>query len=936
MLPNEDQCAIAEMARQFARERLKPFAEQWSREHRYPAEAIGDMAALGFFGMLVPEQWGGSDTGYLAYAMALEEIAAGDGTCSTIMSVHNSVGCVPILRFGNDQQKRDFLGPLARGEQIGAFALTEPQAGSDASSLRTRARRDGDRYVLNGAKQFITSGKHAGTVIVFAVTDPDAGKRGISAFIVPTDSPGYQVVRVEDKLGQHASDTCQIAFEDLRVPVANRLGEEGEPPSKRRATTPESAKPLASRSSSIRLWPSAWPTWPRRSPWHGRWSITLRRCARPDARHWWRPRWPSCSPRRWRKGSARQRSRPWVATATCPTSRWSASTATYGFARSTKAPATSSAWSSPATSEDLTEHRCAARVPEAAKRRTMPVERRFLDRHVDNKNKIEVGNMQPGLMQNAPLLISGILTHAARAHGDREIVSRLVDEPLWRYDYAGLANRAAQAASMLRALGIGPGDCVSSLAWNTHRHYELFFAVPGIGAVLHTANPRLSDEQIVYTINHAGSQVLLFDSSFAACVARLRPRLSNIRHFIELAAQPSSGLEGVMGYEQLIAVEQPLAWPQFDENAGAVLCYTSGTTGDPKGVLYSHRSVVLHAMAAGLSGAFGLSAFDCIMPCSSLYHGTAWGLPFAAAINGCKFVLPCDKMDGASLQELIKSEGVTLSGGVPTIWTMYLAHLERSGEDSGSLARLVIGGSAVPRAMAETFQTKYGVAVCQLWGMTETSPLGVVATPTPKLAERGQQATNDTIWSRQGRLQFGIELKVVDEQGNELPCDGVSSGSLKVRGPWTVERYYRSEKSALDAEGWFDTGDIATLDADGFMRITDRSKDVIKSGGEWVSSIDIENVAAACPGVKVAAVVGVFHPKWEERPLLVVEPHSDAEITVEQILAHLEPNIVKWWMPDAVIFDAVPLTATGKIDKKVLRERYRNHLVENQPSVVNQ
>jgi len=275
----------------------------------------------------------------------------------------------------------------------------------------------------------------------------------------------------------------------------------------------------------------------------------------------------------------------------------------------------------------------------------MPVERRFLDRHVDNKNKIEVGNMQPGLMQNAPLLISGILTHAARAHGDREIVSRLVDEPLWRYDYAGLANRAAQAASMLRALGIGPGDCVSSLAWNTHRHYELFFAVPGIGAVLHTANPRLSDEQIVYTINHAGSQVLLFDSSFAACVARLRPRLSNIRHFIELAAQPSSGLEGVMGYEQLIAVEQPLAWPQFDENAGAVLCYTSGTTGDPKGVLYSHRSVVLHAMAAGLSGAFGLSAFDCIMPCSSLYHGTAWG-PAVRCGDQWLQVRPAVRQDG--------------------------------------------------------------------------------------------------------------------------------------------------------------------------------------------------------------------------------------------------------------------------------------------------
>lgn len=540
--------------------------------------------------------------------------------------------------------------------------------------------------------------------------------------------------------------------------------------------------------------------------------------------------------------------------------------------------------------------------------------------------------MQTGLMQQAPLSISSILTHAAAAHGDREIVSRQLDGPLWRYDYAGLAERAARAASMLRSLGIAPGDAVSSLAWNTHRHYELFFAVPGIGAVLHTANPRLSDDQIVYTINHAGSQVLLFDQSFIPCVERLRDRLPNIRHFVMLAEEAAlaEAGAGVQAYEALIANEAPVVWPQFDENAGAILCYTSGTTGDPKGVLYSHRSVVLHAMAAGLSGAFGLSAFDCVMPCSSLYHGTAWGLPFAAAINGCKFVLPCDKMDGASLQALIKGEGVTLSGGVPTIWTMYLDHLERTGEDAGSLARLVIGGSAVPRMMAETFQRKYRVAVCQLWGMTETSPLGVVATPTPKLMERGHAATNDTIWSRQGRLQFGIELRIVDDQGRELPRDGQSSGKLLVRGPWTVERYYRSDRSALDAEGWFDTGDIATLDADGFLRITDRSKDVIKSGGEWVSSIDIENVAAACPGVKVAAVVGVFHPKWEERPLLVIEPHADAEVSADQVLAHLEPNLVKWWIPDAVVFDRVPLTATGKIDKKVLRERYRNHLVENQ------
>jgi fatty-acyl-CoA synthase len=538
--------------------------------------------------------------------------------------------------------------------------------------------------------------------------------------------------------------------------------------------------------------------------------------------------------------------------------------------------------------------------------------------------------MLEGLMQKAPLLISSILTHAASAHGDTEVVSRLVDEPLWRYDYQRLATRAAQAAAMLRRLGIGAGDCVSSLAWNTHRHYELFFAVPGIGAVLHTANPRLSDEQIIYTINHAGSSVLLFDRSFAPLVARLRPQLGNIRHFIVLSDRDclDAGPLPVPSYERLIAAEQPLAWPTFDENAGAVLCYTSGTTGDPKGVLYSHRSVVLHAMAAGLSGAFALSAFDCIMPCSSLYHGTAWGLPFAAAINGCKFVLPCDKMDGRSLQELIQNEGVTLSGGVPTIWTMYLDHLERSGEDAGTLQRLVIGGSAVPRAMAEKFQGKYGVTIRQLWGMTETSPLGVVATPTPRLAARGQQATDEVIWTRQGRLQFGIELKIVDEDGMELPRDGETPGKLLVRGPWTIERYFRSERSALDADGWFDTGDIATLDADGYMRITDRSKDVIKSGGEWISSIDIENVAAACPGVKFAAVVGVFHPKWEERPVLVIERHEDADVCVNRVLAHIEPHIVKWWMPDAVIFDQVPLTATGKINKKLLRERYRDHLVD--------
>jgi fatty-acyl-CoA synthase len=331
-------------------------------------------------------------------------------------------------------------------------------------------------------------------------------------------------------------------------------------------------------------------------------------------------------------------------------------------------------------------------------------------------------------------------------------------------------------------------------------------------------------------------------------------------------------------------------------------------------------------MAGGLSGALDFSAFDCIMPCQSLYHATAWGLPFMAGINGCKLVLPCDKMDGASLQELIQKEGVTFSGGVPTIWTMYLDHLSRTGGNAGKLRRLVVGGSAMPPAMAETFDRKYGVSVRQLWGMTETSPIGTIASPTPKIAAGGPEATNEVIWTRQGRMQFGIELKITDENGKDLPNDGVTSGNLKVRGPWTVARYYRAEKPAVDADGWFDTGDIATIDANGFMRITDRGKDVIKSGGEWISSIDIENIASACPGVKTAAVVGVYHPKWEERPILIVEPHDGRTVSEQQLRDHLAPQIVKWWMPEAFIIAAVPLTSTGKIDKKTLRDTYKDCL----------
>lgn len=525
--------------------------------------------------------------------------------------------------------------------------------------------------------------------------------------------------------------------------------------------------------------------------------------------------------------------------------------------------------------------------------------------------------MRLGLMQRSPLNISQILSHAARAHAETAIVSKVAGEPIWRSNYAQTEIRALRCAALLAHLGLEQGHCVSSLAWNNHRHFELFFAVPGSGVVLHTANPRLSDEHLFYTINDAGSSVLFYDKTLTEAVERIRPQLKTVEHYVVLSPED---------YDERIGALAPMRWPVIDENSGAFLCYTSGTTGMPKGVLYSQRSVVLHALAAGLSGALGFSAFDVIMPCQSLYHATAWGLPFAGAINGAKFVLPGDRFDGASLHDLIQQEGVTFSGGVPTIWTMYLEHLARTGEAPTTLRRLVIGGSAVPRAMAETFEQRYGVQVQQLWGMTETSPLGVVSTPTPQIAALGTEAMKDILWTRQGRIQFGVELRIIGDDGSELAHDGLASGALQVRGPWVIDSYYKADASALDKDGWFDTGDVASIDAHGFMRITDRKKDVIKSGGEWISSIDLENIAAAAPSVKVAAVVGVFHPKWEERPILIIEAHEGETLSEAALVEWLSPKVPKWWLPDRIIFAPVPLTATGKIDKKRLRDEYKQCL----------
>ncbi|QHE88982.1 long-chain-fatty-acid--CoA ligase [Hydrogenophaga sp. BPS33] len=533
-------------------------------------------------------------------------------------------------------------------------------------------------------------------------------------------------------------------------------------------------------------------------------------------------------------------------------------------------------------------------------------------------------------MMQMPLNVAALLQHADRHHGNTEIVSRRVEGDIHRTTWRELHTRTRQLANALTAFDLESGDRVATLAWNTHRHLELYYAVGGSGNVVHTINPRLLPEQIAWMLDHSGARVLFFDANFLPLVEAVAPHCKALEHLVVMTSRvhmPASQKLPRLGcYDEIVDAASPhFEWPALDENSACGLCYTSGTTGNPKGALYSHRSTVLHAYAAALPDAMCISSRDVVLPVVPMFHVNAWGLPYSAALAGAKLVLPGPALDGKSLHTLMEQERVSFSAGVPTIWQGLLQHMNAEGARFSTLRRTVVGGSACPPAMIRAFEDLYGVELIHAWGMTELSPLGAVSRLKAKHLDL-PKAEQRKVLEKQGHAIFGIDMKIVDEDGAELPWDGKASGELMVRGPWVISAYFKLEAQPL-RDGWFPTGDVATIDADGYMQITDRAKDLIKSGGEWISSIAIENEASAHPAVGLAAVIGVPHPKWDERPVLLVVKKPGADVTREDMLGFLQDKVARYCVPDDVIFtDALPMTATGKVHKLKLREQHRAHL----------
>ena len=538
-----------------------------------------------------------------------------------------------------------------------------------------------------------------------------------------------------------------------------------------------------------------------------------------------------------------------------------------------------------------------------------------------------------GLMQDFPLLVHRVLDYAARWHGGTEVISRSVEGPIHRTSYAELSERSrALASAAQRRLGIARGTIIGTMAWNTWRHMEIWYGIMGLGAVVHTLNPRLFADQLDYIVNHAEDQWIFIDLTFVPLFEKLQDRLPQVKGFVimtDAAHMPASTtLRNPICYEDLVSEgERDFIWPDFDENTACGLCYTSGTTGHPKGVLYSHRSNVLHGLMCALGDAMAISSRDRMMPVVPMFHANAWSIAFSGPLSGATMVMPGPKLDGASLYEMLEIGRVTITAAVPTVWLMLLNHLEQNPQlELPYLQRVVIGGSACPEAMMKAFVQKYDTDVIHAWGMTEMSPIGSLGVR----AGRALDLPDEQWWTlklKQGRPPFMVDMKITDDQNNSLPHDGKTFGRLKVKGPAVAKSYFKGEGlNAFDADGWFDTGDVATIDDYGYMQITDRSKDVIKSGGEWISSIDLENIAMGCAGVQEAAAIGLPHPKWDERPLLVIVKKPGADLSGANVLAHMQGKIARWWMPDDVAFvDEIPHTATGKISKMALRERFKDY-----------